>query len=71
MIPWNGKFSNKTNPKVLVILLKQITHSMDVSWSLKNGEFDFKTATRYMYEMLLDVAPEYRQVKEFDVFEIL
>ncbi|BCZ44797.1 hypothetical protein psyc5s11_08640 [Clostridium gelidum] len=67
----NKEFLNKTDPEVLVILLKQITHSTAVSWSLKNGDFDYKTAVRYMYEMMLDVAPKYRTVKEFDILEIL
>ena len=67
----NKEFLNKTDPEVLVILLKQITHSTAVSWSLKNGEFDFKTAVRYMYEMIFDVAPKYREVKEYKILDIL
>jgi len=67
----NEEFLNKTDPEVLVILLKQITHSTAVSWSLKNGNFDFKTAVRYMYEMIFDVAPKYREVNEYNIFDIL
>jgi AcrR family transcriptional regulator len=67
----NGEFLNKTDPEVLVILLKQITHSTAIAWSFKNGDFDFKTAIRYMYEMIFDVAPKYRQVKEYKILDIL
>jgi AcrR family transcriptional regulator len=67
----NGEFLNKTDPEVLVILLKQVIHSTAITWSLKNGEFDFRTATRYMYEMMLDVAPKYRKVKEYKILDIL
>ena len=67
----NKEFLNKTDPEVLVVLLKQITHSTAVTWSLKNGEFDFKTAVRYMYETIFDVAPKYREVKEYKILDIL
>ena len=67
----NGEFLNKTDPEVLVVLLKQVTHSTAVTWSLKNGDFDFKTAVRYMYEMIFDVAPKYREVKEYKILDIL
>jgi len=67
----NGEFLNKTDPEVLVVLLKQITHSTAITWSLKNGDFDFKTAVRYMYEMIFDVAPKYRKVKEYNILDIL
>lgn len=67
----NGEFLNKTDPEVLVILLKQITHSTAITWSLKNGDFDLKTAIRYMYEMIFDVAPQYREVKEYNILGIL
>jgi AcrR family transcriptional regulator len=67
----NGEFLNKTDPEVLVILLKQITHSTAITWSLKNGDFDLKTAIRYMYEMIFDVAPQYRKVKEYNILGIL
>lgn len=67
----NEEFLNKTAPEVLVILLIQVIHSTAITWSLKNGEFDIRTATRYMYEMMLDVAPQYRKVKEFDILGIL
>jgi len=67
----NGEFLNKTDPEVLVVLLKQVTHSTAVTWSLKNGDFDFKTATRYLYEMTLGVAPQYRKVKEYNILGIL
>lgn len=66
-----GEFLNKAEPQALVILLKQITHSMAVTWTLSNGTFDFKTAVRYMYESMLNVAPELRKVKEYDILEIL
>lgn len=67
----NGEFLNKTNPEVLVIFLKQLTHSLAVTWTFKDGDFDLKTAVRYMYEMIFDVAPEYRKIKEFDILGIL
>lgn len=67
----NGEFLNKTDPEVLVIFLKQLTHSLAVTWTFKNGDFDLKTAIRYMYEMIFDVAPQYRTVKEFDILGIL
>ncbi len=67
----NGEFLNKTDPEVLVIFLKQLTHSLAVTWTFKNGDFDLKTAIRYMYEMIFDVAPQYRKVKEFNILGIL
>lgn len=67
----NGEFLNKTEPEVLAIVLKQLTHSLAVTWTFKNGDFDFKTAVRYMYENIFDVAPEYRRIKEFDILGIL
>lgn len=66
----SGEFLNKAEPEVLAILLKQITHSTAVTWSLKNGGFDFKTAARYMYESMFNVAPELRSVKEYDILGI-
>ena len=36
-----------------------------------NGEFDFKIAVRYMYETIFDVAPKYREVKEYKILDIL
>jgi AcrR family transcriptional regulator len=67
----NGEFLNKANPEALVVLLKQITHSMVVTWSLGNASFDYKTAVRYMYETMLDVAPQLKKVKDFNILEIL
>lgn len=67
----NGEFLNKTDPEVLVILLIQVIHSTAITWSLKDGKFDFRTATRYMYEMMLDVAPQHRKVKEYNILGIL
>lgn len=66
-----GEFLSKASPETLVILFKQIKHSLAVTWSLKDGSFDFKTAVRYMYENMFDVIPELRKVKEYDILGIL
>lgn len=67
----NGEFLNKADPEALVILLKQITHSMSVTWIFGNGNFDYRKAVRCMYENMFDVAPELRKVKDFNILEIL
>lgn len=67
----NEEFLNKAKPEALVVLLKQMTHSMAVTWILSDGKFDYRKAVRYMYETMLNVAPELRTVKDFNLLDIL
>ncbi len=63
----NNEFLNKTDPEVLVIILKQTLFSTIGSWIFKNGEFDYRKAVRFMFEMILDVDEKYREEKDFSV----
>lgn len=63
----NDQFLNKSDPEVLVLLLRQVIHSTIATWSFKNGKFNFKDATRFFFETILDVAPSYRKMNDFNI----
>lgn len=68
----SSQIMNKTTPKILVITLWQMLHYILIIWSTKKGTFDFSDASRYIFEKLFEVAPEYIKIKSnyfSDIFE--
>jgi AcrR family transcriptional regulator len=60
-----GQFQNGSDPHALVILLQQTMHSTCFMWTIMNGCFDYSRHMRYLFEALLDVAEEYREMKDY------
>lgn len=66
-----GEILNETRADILVILLFQQLHATAVRWCFKNGDFDFENVSRYFFEVILNVAPEYRKCKEIDADQLI
>lgn len=62
-----GQFRNTSTPRVLVILLHQILHSVGLLWAVFSGSFDIQEASRFFLENLLDVDTAYRKTDEKDL----
>jgi len=60
-----GQFKNGSDPHALVILLQQTMHSTSFMWTIMNGSFDYSRHMRYLFETLLDVSEEYREMKDY------
>lgn len=63
----NGQFHNTSDPRVLVVLLHQVLHSMGLMWAIFHGEFDLSKSARFLLENLLDVDASYRVTNEKDL----
>ncbi|NLG92305.1 MAG: TetR/AcrR family transcriptional regulator [Clostridiales bacterium] len=63
----HGQFHNTSDPKVLVVLLHQVLHSVSLMWAVFHGEFDISRSARYLLEGLLDVDASYRITDEQDL----
>lgn len=66
----NGEILNKSEPEDLVLLLRQTIHSTAATWSIKNGNFDYREVTRFFFETILDVAPSYRKMNNTNLRDI-
>lgn len=65
-----GEILSKTSADMLILLLCQQLHATAVRWCLKNGSFDFENVSRYLFEVILNVAPEYSKCKEIDIEDL-
>ncbi len=60
-----GQFRNLSDPLALVILLQQTMHSTCFMWTIMDGCFDYGRHMRYLFENLLNVAEESREMKDY------
>lgn len=56
-----GMVHNRSNPKMLLVMLIHMTYGVTYSWCGKQGEFDLKKAIRVFFESMLDVSEECRK----------
>lgn len=66
----NGEILNKSEPEALVLLLRQTIHSTAATWSVKNGSFNYRDVTRFFFETILDVAPSYRKMSDYNIDDL-
>ncbi len=52
---------NKSDPKMLLVMLIHMTYGITYSWCGKRGEFDLKKTIRVFFESILDVSAECRK----------
>lgn len=62
-----GQFRNKSDPKVLALLIQQMIYSNGLLWTVFGGNYAIEESMRFLLENLLDAEPSSRVTSKEDL----